>query len=218
MNDYKEAKLRKSMAVMRRPMLPSLLWLISGLVCLWLGGLIYFANSLPQAVEDPDGITDAIVVLTGGAERLDVGLALLVQDRAQRLLISGVDRATTAEALRAQSPTTPERFACCVDLGHEAVDTVGNAVETAMWVKSAGYRSLRVVTASYHMPRSLLLFRHYMPDVELVANPVFPAHVKLTRWWLWPGTAKLLAVEFNKYLVSLLRVQAGPGLAGNGNT
>ena len=87
-----------------------------------------------------------------------------------------------------------------------------------MWVKSGGYRSLRVVTASYHMPRSLLLFRHYMPEVELVANPVFPAHVKLESWWRWPGTAKLLAVEFNKYLVSLLRVQAGPGVAANDPT
>lgn len=218
MNETGKAKLHKSEAAMRPPMLPSLLWMVGSLVCLWLGGLIYFANNLPLAVEDPDGTTDAIVVLTGGAERLDVGLALLVQDRAKRLLISGVDRATTAEALRAQSPATPERFACCVDLGHDAVDTVGNAVETAMWVQSGGYNSLRVVTASYHMPRSLLLFRYYMPDVELVANPVFPAHVKLDRWWLWPGTAKLLAVEFNKYLVSLLRIQIAPAIATNGAT
>ena len=80
MNDYKEAKLRKSEAAMRRPILPMLLWLVGGLACLWLGGLIYFANSLPLAVDDPDGTTDAIVVLTGGADRLDVGLGLLVHD------------------------------------------------------------------------------------------------------------------------------------------
>jgi len=43
----------------------------------------------------------------------------------------------------------------------------------------------------------------------LIANPVFPESVKLEGWWRWPGTASLMAVEFDKYLVSLARARLG---------
>ena len=86
-----------------------------------------------------------------------------------------------------------------------------NAIEAALWIRRHGYRSLHLVTASYHMPRSLLLFQQAMPNVSLHANPVFSDRVKLADWWRFPGTMKLLAVEYSKYLVSLLRVRlTGP--------
>lgn len=185
-------------------------WLGRGLVvlvALWFGGFLHYVAGLPTAVEEPGGETDAIVVLTGGAERLDAGLALLFDGKARKLLISGVDPGTTAAALQARSAQAPDLFACCVELGHEARDTRGNAVETAMWSRRDGYASLRVVTANYHMPRTLLLFRRLMPRVRLVANPVFPAHVKVDRWWFYPGTARLLATEYSKYLISLIGVR-----------
>jgi len=177
------------------------------LVAVWFGGFLQFVVALPTAVEEPGGRTDAIVVLTGGAERLNAGLQLLLAGQAGKLLISGVDPATTAEALQARSELAPGLFTCCVELGHQARDTPGNALETAMWVRRDGYRSLRVVTANYHMPRTLLLFRRLLPQVRLVANPVFPQHVKVDRWWLYPGSARLLATEFSKYLVSLIGVR-----------
>ncbi len=176
---------------------------------LWLGGFLHFVGQLPLEVADPVGETDAIVVLTGGAERLDAGLALLIAGKAKRLLISGVDQATTLAALQKRSRIDPATFACCVEIGHQAADTVGNADEAARWARSAGYRSLRLVTAGYHMPRSLLHFRAAMRDIEVIANPIFPGHVKSSEWWRYPGTTRLLAVEFNKYLVSLLRVRLG---------
>lgn len=181
--------------------------LVGAVLCLWMGGFLQFANSLPNRVEDPDGATDAIVVLTGGAERLDAGLDLLIAGKGKRLLVSGVDRATTVAALQKRSPRAPEMFACCVELGHEAEDTMGNAIEAALWMQQANFRSLRLVTANYHMPRSLLLFRDFMADARVVANPVFPERVKTAEWWQFPGTARLLASEFNKYLISLLTVR-----------
>lgn len=179
------------------------LWLLAAL---WFGGFLHFAADLPRRAAD-DRTTEAIVVLTGGANRLDEGLDLLIRDRARLLLISGVDRDTTAAHLQARSGTAPEKFACCVAVGYEAQDTEGNAVETALWVRENGLSSLRLVTAGYHMPRSLLLFHAAMPDVEIVPHPVFPDHVKLDEWWRWPGTARLLLVEYGKYLWSLLSVR-----------
>lgn len=185
-----------------------LLGLALALLFVWFGGLLAFTSALPSSVEAPQRRTDAIVVLTGGAERLDAGLKLLIDGRAGKLLISGVDPATTAASLQARSAQEPEIFKCCVDLGHLAQNTEGNAIEAALWAERQGHASLRLVTAAYHMPRSLLLFRQAMPRVDVVANPVFPEHVKLDRWWLYPGTARLLAVEYSKYLVSLVRIRA----------
>lgn len=192
---------------------PRLGWALGGLVCLWLGGFLYFVASLPTAVEDPMSETDAIVVLTGGAERLNTGFELLRAGKAKKLLITGVDRTATQAAIQARSQIDPAMFACCVELGREAPDTVGNAIEAALWMRRSGFSSLRLVTASYHMPRSLLLFRSTLKDTEVIANPVFLEHVKTESWWRYPGTARLLAVEFVKYLVSLLQVR----LAGSGD-
>ncbi len=72
-------------------------------------------------------------------------------------------------------------------------------------MQNEGYHSLRLVTASYHMPRSLLEFRRAMPDIEILPYPVFPVRFKQDQWWLWPGTLTLLVTEYDKYLLSLAR-------------
>ena len=94
-------------------------------------------------------------------------------------------------------------------LGYTADNTAGNARETATWMAEEGYGSLRLVTSSYHMPRSLAAFRRVMPSVNIVPHPVFPAHVRHSDWWRWPGTTQLLVSEYNKYLIA----QAGDLLA-----
>ena len=103
----------------------------------------------------------------------------------------------------------PDKFQCCVALGYEADDTEGNATETAAWMKTQKFKSLRLVTANYHMPRSLIEFRHAMPDIEIVPHPVFPETFKQDDWWLWPGSAALLAREYSKYLIALVRTGFG---------
>ena len=68
-----------------------------------------------------------------------------------------------------------------------------------------GFKSIRLVTANYHMPRSLIEFRRAMPSILIVPHPVYPPQFKRSRWWLWPGTAALLASEFNKYMIAMFR-------------
>lgn len=178
----------------------------------WTAGLVWFSARIPRAPVAPERRTDAIVVLTGGAERLRTGLDLLARGRARKLFISGVYRGVeVAEILRLWR-AAPEELECCIALGHTAADTAGNARETAAWMAAEGFRSLRLVTAAYHMPRSLTEFRRVMPGIEIIAHPVFPKTVHLDDWWRWPGTAGLLAREFNKYLASALRA----AIAGKG--
>ena len=192
----------------RRPekrMITRLVGVLAMLGAAWAGGLFWFAASIPQAVSDPAARTDAIVVLTGGSGRLGAGLELLSVDRARKLFVSGVYRGVDVAKLLELARRTPEELRCCVEIGYSADNTAGNAAETAAWMRKQGYRSLRIVTANYHMPRSLLEFGFVMPAAMLIAHPVFPAHVKRDRWWAWPGTAYLIVSEYNKFMLAWLR-------------
>ncbi len=169
----------------------------------WVAGFFWFIEQIPRHIEDPESVTDAIVVLTGGGGRLGAGLDLLARGRGGKLFVSGVYRGVeVAELLRA-SRQSPGELECCVELGHNAIDTRSNANETGQWVAAEGITSLRLVTASYHMPRSRVEFRRAMPTVRLIAHPVFPPNVRIDEWWRWPGTTSLLIGEYSKYLIAL---------------
>ena len=174
---------------------------------LWLGGFLLFATQLPTRTLARPVDSDAIVVLTGGRGRLQAGLQLLSAGKGARLLVSGVNAAISSKQLRNSTTEAARLFKCCVDLGYQAHDTRGNAVETSLWMQRRGYDSLHLVTAAYHMPRSLLLFQTAMPRITVEAYPVLPEHVKLAEWWMYPGSLRLLAVEYSKYLVSLIGVR-----------
>lgn len=178
--------------------------LVVGLALLWLAGMVRFADSIPLAVEEPERRSDAIVVLTGGSGRLDEGLNLLQQNMADRLFISGVYQGVDVKTLFTIFQHNPQELEARIGIG-TAVNTTGNASETALWIKTGGYKSMRLVTASYHMPRSLLEFHHAMPDIDIIAHPVFPEHVKVERWWAWPGTMGLIAREYNKFMFAWIR-------------
>lgn len=183
-------------------------FLLSSLVLLgvaWGAGLLWYVNLIPDQVQDPDRKTDAIVVLTGGSERLAEGRKLLSHHLAKKLFISGVYRGVEVDELLNANQADPRLVSCCIVLGHTAENTRGNALETAAWMAKEGYHSLRIVTANYHMPRSLLEFKSLMPDVEIISHPVFPGNVKVHDWWRWPGSASLIASEYNKYLFAALR-------------
>ncbi len=172
----------------------------------WTVGLFSFAAAIPQTVTEPGRKTDAIVVLTGGSGRLGEGLALLAAGRAEKLFISGVYRGLDVKQLLAVSKNRPTGLESRIGIGN-AVDTIENAAETALWVAAEGYKSLRLVTSDYHMARSLLEFRYAMPGIALVPHPVFPQHVKKKGWWRWPGTTSLIVGEYNKYLLAWMRIQ-----------
>ena len=172
---------------------------------IWIVGLLWFVGMIPAEPRDDPRVTDAIVVLTGGSGRLEAGLDQLGQNRAKKLFVSGVYRGVEVAKLLDLSTQAPERVECCIVLGYSADNTTGNARETADWMAKEGYQSLRLVTAAYHMPRSLLEFRRAMPTIEIIAHPVFSQRVKQSEWWRWPGTTSLIVSEYGKYLLVLLR-------------
>lgn len=174
-------------------------------VAAWIWGLFLFIGEIPQSVADDTTHTDAIVVLTGGSLRLEKGFELLSEKMAKRLLVSGVDKKVNLNEVLRAAGLTPSEMECCVTLGYMAEDTGSNALESAFWIRSNGVRSIRLVTSSYHMPRSLLEFHATVPGVKIIPHPVFPEHVMVKEWWLRPGTASLVMTEYNKYLLAATR-------------
>ncbi len=179
---------------------------LAGIVAaaVWSFGLFRFADAIPERIEDAATRTDGIVVLTGGSRRLGEGLELLSRRLAEKLFVSGVYQGVDVRKLLSIVKHTPEDLETRINIGI-ATNTKGNAAETMAWMEKQDYRSLRLVTAAYHMPRSLLEFRDAMPAVTLIPHPVFPENVKQDRWWAWPGTASLVISEYNKFLLAFSR-------------
>jgi uncharacterized SAM-binding protein YcdF (DUF218 family) len=180
--------------------------LLSGALAIWAAaGFVAFTRSIATAEPQKPASADGIVVLTGGAQRLSDGMALLAGGHGQRLLISGVNASAGRDDIMRGSGLRHEKLECCVDLGKGARNTIGNAIETRRWARSNGFRSLLVVTSNYHMPRTLAEFRHVMGDIELVGYPVVSEHQEHAGTWTMLSGLKLLASEFVKYQITRLR-------------
>jgi uncharacterized SAM-binding protein YcdF (DUF218 family) len=171
-------------------------------------GFIVFANGLAREPKEPPRTTDGITVLTGGVSRIDEAMKLMAAKRARRVLITGVNRETTIDQLKALTPQGARYFDCCVDIDKAALNTIDNATQTARWVAENGYGSVIVVTSNYHMPRALAELERAMPGIVLVPYPVVDNNVEVVRWWEFPGTTKLLLSEYLKYLPALARLWA----------
>jgi uncharacterized SAM-binding protein YcdF (DUF218 family) len=173
----------------------------------WLSGLMAFAGRVARLTPaPPPAPADGIVALTGGsAVRLKAATDLLEQGDGQRLLVSGVDRKVSRRELWGVTGAAKPLFDCCVDLGFDAANTMGNARETADWAKSMGYESLILVTADFHTPRALLELRGALPGVRISAYPVATPDLDVRHWQDTTKGAERMGVEYTKYLVTLGR-------------
>ena len=197
---------RESFFVMprlRSALLPVVIVAVSAFV----GGFCVFASRVGNQSSVTLAPADAVVVLTGGEDRIAAGLHLIENRYGRRLLVSGVNRTIGSPLdLSRKIGGNAAIYRCCVDIGHDALDTIGNAGEARSWVEAKGFRSLIVVTSSYHMPRSLAEFTIAMPTVKLIAYPVPSRHYHLAVWWRHLPTARMLLGEYTKYLLSMTRL------------
>lgn len=185
---------------------------IIALIFLWVGGLGVFIFMIPNQVRDEQTKTQAVVVLTGGRERLKTGFQILCSKRAEMIFISGVHPKETLKSLL--KTFEPSGAICMQDrsdlaatthLGHAARNTKENAEEVARWLEQIPAKSFRLVTAAYHMPRSLLEFNHRIPQVTIIPHPVFPNGFNRSNWW-HAGIFHLMLSEYNKFLLAFIRI------------
>jgi uncharacterized SAM-binding protein YcdF (DUF218 family) len=180
--------------------------LILGCLILFLGGFALFATHVSQlsTPKNPPA-ADAIIVLTGGQARLDAAIDLLKSGKGERLLISGVHPSTSSRMLQAATGGDTALFSCCVDIDRAALDTIGNAEESAKWVRTHAYSRVILVTNNYHMPRSLLEMSRLLDKEELDPYPVVNSKLDNGGWIVRPEALRVLFTEYNKYLAALVR-------------
>ena len=170
---------------------------LSALLLIYALGYALFVVLLPGPARAQQ--TDGIVVLTGGPNRLVHALNLMERKQAKRLLVSGVDRTVKPAELAAAYGADQELFDCCVDLGRESVDTRSNADETARWVDKNKFKTVRLVTTDWHMPRARFeLSRQLSDDVSILGDAV-PSKPSFRQ----------LFMEYNKYLLRHAAVLVG---------
>lgn len=182
------------------------LYLVSAASLVFVGGFVGFAATLQREETKIVAPAEGVVALTGGSDRVDEAGELLARGLARRLLITGVNRATPGSMIARRLPISRDLYDCCVDLGYQALDTAGNAIETRDWAREHDItRSLIVVTSNYHMPRALAELSAAMPDVKLIPFPVVSEHVNVDDWAIDGRVMRLIASEYVKYLGALLR-------------
>jgi uncharacterized SAM-binding protein YcdF (DUF218 family) len=193
----------------RRHLLRRLSVVAAAAVIAWVTGFGWF---LYLGVRDivPPPHADAIVVLTGGPERVDVALRLLSTGAADRLLVSGAGEKTELADLAHLSGMAPEPLEQQITLGHAARTTRGNALETASWAQAEEVRTLLVVTTWFHMPRALVELRRAMPARTLLAYPVGQLRMEDL---MHTGGVRRLIGEYHKYLAALSGLTASSMLA-----
>lgn len=173
---------------------------------LFLVGFALFATHVGRLSTPADpAAADAIIVLTGGQARLDAAVDLLKSGKGQRLLISGVHPSTTRKTLQAATGGDEQLFSCCVDIDRDALNTIGNAAESAKWVRSHAYERVILVTNNYHMPRSLLEMQRLLDKAQLEPYPVVNSNIDNGGWIARPSVVRVLLTEYGKYLVAVAR-------------
>lgn len=185
------------------------------LVAFGITGFARFANHVTASATLPGEFTpddvDGIVALTGGKDRIASALRLLEEGKAKRLLISGVHPKTSPDAIIRTLGASQTTFDCCVDIDRLALDTIGNAEQTADWVNRNGFSSIIVVTSNYHMPRSLMEMKRLMPGKTLTAFPVSYTPLEEKNWYSNPHTLKIVLTEYIKFLAASVRTGFGSG-------
>lgn len=188
-------------------------WLLRGILAAsgiaglaFVAGFGWFANQIShlETPADPPG-ADAIIVLTGGQFRLDAAFDLLRSGKGRRLLISGVNPVTRDSEIKAVMGADDRLFSCCIDIDRAAIDTVGNAAESAKWVDEHAYSSIILVTNNYHMPRSLLEMRRLLKTTELRPYPVVNSRLDDGSWLVKPDAVRVLFTEYTKFLTAVAR-------------
>lgn len=179
------------------------------LAIIWFAGLLKFISDTKEIAKNDhiDKNIDAIIVLTGGSGRIRTGLEILSQGRVQKMFISGVGKDADKNSLLVTSGKLPDNIDSLIDkieLGRDATNTKGNAIESKKWIKSNNIKNIILVTSDFHLLRSLYQFKKTIPDVNIIPSAVATPQINKQYWWKDFYSFYLLGKEYNKYIATKL--------------
>ena len=163
--------------------------------------MIFFLNEIPRIPVQSSDTADAAIILTGGDKRIEEGVKILQNKHVKKVFITGVNQRIRNKK---EIPYIEElNKANNIEIGREALTTSGNALEAKEWIEKNHIKSIKIVTANYHMPRSVLEFKHHLPEVSIDVYPVFPDKFDINKWWYDKNTLTLVLKEYTKYIYVL---------------
>lgn len=169
----------------------------------WFAGFVWFSIIINGYGIQENVKTEAVVVLTGGKNRVSEAVKILNNNLADKLFISGVSNKVSINNIEntiGAKILYPER----TYLGYKAKNTIQNAEEVADWLQRNHITSVRLVTSNYHIPRSIAELSAYKLPLTVIPHPVYSDKIAKDWWKSW-ATFKFIANEYNKYLVVCLR-------------
>ena len=110
---------------------------------------------------------DAAVVLTGDKYRINKGLVLIKENIVNKLLISGVNKDINKNQIEKQYINFKELFNCCIEIENKSRNTFENARESYLWMKNNNFKSLIIISSSYHLPRTKLEFSRFIKEENI---------------------------------------------------
>ena len=178
------------------------IYFLSLATMLWIIGFVGFSLYALSFKYHPQKHSDAIVVLTGGTNRITTGLQLIEEKKADYMLISGVHKNVSFKEL---FPETPSHLIEKITLGYDALDTEGNAKEINSWIQGKNIKSIILVTSFYHMPRSIFEIKKENKELKIMPWPVFPKSFDQSVDWIKTRYAWLLFIEYHKMIFVQLK-------------
>lgn len=185
----------------------------SFIILLLILSFLWFLSQVPRANPNSElKKVNSIIVLTGGSNRIDSGILLLKKGFAENLFVSGADRGVTinkmlrASGFEDSDIVEMEEIREKIFIGYEADDTKTNAKEVKAWLDKRKKDSIYLVTANYHMPRSLLIFKNYLPDTEIIPYPAFPDNFKMNGWLFHNKSRNIVIAEYMKYMATISKL------------
>jgi len=130
-----------------------------------------FINKQTNKISTYRGV-DAIIVFTGGENRVQSGIDLISNNVGKRLFISGVNPDTNIFDISEQILSDEDLLNCCIDLGKKANNTIENAIESIDWIKNNNYKNVIIVTSNYHMKRSLFILKNFDRSINFIPHNV----------------------------------------------
>ena len=166
---------------------------------LWIIGFFCFSLWAISFKYTPVEKADAIIVLTGGPDRISSAIHLLENQNAPQLFISGVNKVVKEEDLLKKVP--PE-LRSKIHLGYMADSTYTNALESSDWIQQNNLKTIILLTSFYHMPRSLIEMHQQIPNLKIYPYSIFPNKFENSTHWLHTNYAWQLFLEYHKFLIT----------------
>ena len=197
-------KVFKSVFTLSRLTYHFLRWTVGLLLTYILFSFALFLYMKDSYDATPAQKADVIIVFTGENRRILIGLDFLKQGYAPHMRVSGVDADYNLARMKTRYPNYRRLIQCCVSLDKIAQNTVGNAKETAAWLKKNEMNSVILVTAGYHMPRASLLLKRYGKGLTIMPTPIYFSRYQ--KWWNSAKGREVIFKEYIKYAATFIGI------------